>query len=130
MISSKQDQRSAVGLVTGGSIRGPHIPLRARLANCSIIPRLMRGTIRAGWNQKQGGGRDNLWGMSGGSIAHIRMGWAECIHAFRPPPLRVSSVKSLALVDKAELTAVAKKLQCAMTTVFTLCIFAFLDYQS
>ena len=31
--SSKQDQRSAVGLVTGASIRGPHIQLRARLAN-------------------------------------------------------------------------------------------------
>ena len=65
--------------------------------------------------------------MSGGSIAHIRMGWAECIHALRPPPLRVSSVKTLALVDKAKLTAVAKKLQCAMTAVFTLCIFCICD---
>ena len=53
MISRKQDQRSAVGLATGGSIRGPHIPLQARLANRSVIPRLMRGRIRAGWNQKQ-----------------------------------------------------------------------------
>ena len=48
MISSKQDQRSAVGLVTGGSIRGPHSPLPARLANCSIVPRLMRGRIERG----------------------------------------------------------------------------------
>ena len=53
MISSKQDQRSVVGLVTGGSIRGPHIPLRARSANRSVIPRLMRGRIRAGWNLQQ-----------------------------------------------------------------------------
>lgn len=78
MISSKQDQRSAVWLGTRASSRRSHIPLRTRWANYSIVPRLMRGRI------ERGGGRDNLWGSSGGSIAHIRMGWAECIHAFRP----------------------------------------------
>ena len=102
MISSKQDQRSAVGVGTGASSRRWHIPLRTRLANCSIVPCLMRGRI------ERGGGPDNLLGSSGESIAHIRMGWAECLHAFRPSPLRESSVKSLALVDKAKLTAVPK----------------------
>ena len=77
-----------------------------------------------------GGGRDNLWGMSGRNIAHIRTSWAECIHAARPSPFRDPSVRSLALVDKAELTAVPRKFECAMTTAVTLCHFAFLNYQS
>ena len=34
--------------MTVGSIRGPHSPLLARLANCSIVPRLMRGRIERG----------------------------------------------------------------------------------
>ena len=76
------------------------------------------------------GGRDNLWGIGGKNIAHIRMDWAECIHAARPSRFRDSSVRSLALVDKAESTAVPKKFECAMTTAVTLCIFASLDYQS
>ena len=73
---------------------------------------LTRGRIERGGAGSREEARDNLWGMSGGKIAHIRTAWAECIHlhAVRPSAFRDSSVRSLALVDKEELTAVPKSL--------------------
>ena len=49
---------------------------------------------------------------------------------FPASTLRGSSVRSLALADKAEFDSCAKKFLYAMATAITLCIFAFLDYQS
>lgn len=68
---------------------------------------------REGWSQKQEEARDNLWGMSGGNIAHIyaQAGRsAYTAYAVRPSPFRDSSVRVLALVDKEGLTAVLKSL--------------------
>ena len=78
--SSKQDQRSAVGLVTGASIRD-------RIFDCEHdwqIAALFNALREEGWSgvePEAGGGWDNLLGMGGENIAHICMGWAECIDA-------------------------------------------------